>query len=60
MSYQIFFLGNDVFLFLILVLNIPEVLNVLKKMEDIKRQMRESGFGDDSSSDEEFDINNFK
>lgn len=42
------------------VRDIPEVLNVLKKMEDIKRQMRESGFGDGSSSDEEFDINNFK
>jgi hypothetical protein len=41
--------------------DIPQVLKVLSKMQEIKKQMRESGFGgDDSDSDEEFDINNFK
>jgi hypothetical protein len=40
--------------------DIPEVLKVLSKMQEIKKQMRDSGFGDDLGDDDNFDLNNFK
>jgi hypothetical protein len=40
--------------------DISAVLKVLGKMQEIKKQMRDSGFGDDLGNDDNFDLNNFK